>query len=153
MLVNVPQYIDVEDKIIGPITAKQLGWLIGMGVTLLMMWSFLDKPTFFLTGIPFAFLILAFAFYRPYGQTFGSFVVNGFYFMFRPKIFIWKRIPEKIQTVAHIRKEASVSSSQNQKRLTYDELKSLSAVVDSDGKQSNEHILEIIRNAKIKNKK
>jgi len=37
MLFNVPQFIDIEDKIVGPLTAKQLGWLaLGSVIALLL---------------------------------------------------------------------------------------------------------------------
>ncbi|EKD71060.1 MAG: hypothetical protein ACD_46C00281G0001, partial [uncultured bacterium] len=39
MLINVPQYIDVEDKVAGPLTIKQLGWLIALGIMLLILWN------------------------------------------------------------------------------------------------------------------
>jgi hypothetical protein len=47
MLFNVPQFIDVEDKIAGPLTVKQVLWLIGMGAVLFIVWTFFDTPTFF----------------------------------------------------------------------------------------------------------
>jgi hypothetical protein len=152
MLINVPQYIDVEDKIIGPITAKQLGWLMGLGGLILVMYTMLDKMTLFLIGIPVSFLFIALAFYRPYGQTFLQFIINGFFYFFRPKIFIWKRTPEKIQNIIHTKKTENFSNIQNQKKLTSQELESLAGIIDTRGSQSNEHILEIIRKAKLKNK-
>ena len=43
MLFNVPQYIDVEDKIVGPLTGKQLLWMIGMGIMLLVLWNTVSR--------------------------------------------------------------------------------------------------------------
>jgi len=68
MLINVPQYIDIEDKIVGPLTAKQLGWLVAMGIILLIMWKTLSGPMFFILGIPVSLLIISLAFFKPYGQ-------------------------------------------------------------------------------------
>ncbi len=77
MLINVPQYIDVEDKIAGPLTAKQLGWIVGLGIILLVLWNMLPKPVFFILGLPLSVLFVALAFYKPYGQPLGSFVIFG----------------------------------------------------------------------------
>src|SRR5512138_1477457 len=94
MLISVPQYIDVEDKIVGPVTAKQLGWLVLMGITLLVMWNTMSRVGFFIVGIPVGLIFLAFAFYKPYGQPLGSFVVFGAMYFFKPKVYVWKRSPE-----------------------------------------------------------
>ena len=43
MISNVPQFIDTEDKIVGPLTAKQLGWMAVGGVLFLIVWTTLDR--------------------------------------------------------------------------------------------------------------
>lgn len=153
MLISVPQYIDVEDKIVGPLTAKQLGWLIALGVSLLFMWKFLDRVNFFLIGIPITFLFIALAFYRPYGQTFGSFLLNGLLYLFNSKVYVWQRTPHGVQAISTKRAEIKRGTVANQKEgLSPDELRSLSRVIDTSGSQSDEHILEILRKSKINNK-
>ena len=72
MLINVPQYIDVEDKVAGPLTVKQLGWMIALGIILLVMWNTMPAAAFFVIGFPITLLFLAFTFYKPYGQPLGS---------------------------------------------------------------------------------
>ena len=73
MLINVPQYIDVEDKIAGPLTVKQLGWIIGLGIILLVLWNIVPAPVFFILGIPLAIFFVALAFYKPYGRPLEAF--------------------------------------------------------------------------------
>ena len=94
---NIPQFIDIEDKIVGPLTAKQLGWLGIAGVLLLIFWSTLVFSTF----IPVAFITVgifgAFAFYRPYNQTLLSFLMSGVNYFIKPKIFVWKRYYDNIK--------------------------------------------------------
>ena len=68
MLINVPQYIDVEDKVAGPLTMKQLGWMIVMGITLLILWNVLPFAGFLVIGFPIAMVFVALAFFKPYGQ-------------------------------------------------------------------------------------
>jgi hypothetical protein len=160
MLFNVPQYIDVEDKIAGPFTAKQLLWLFGMGGVLLLMWGFLDKVTFFISAVPVALIFCTLAFYRPHGQPLIRFVIWGISFMFHPKIFIWRR--------DYIRKK-SVSSNENKngaikinelekikekkKNILVENIEGLSRTLDTEGKERNEKILEIIKQNREKNKK
>lgn len=91
MMHNVPQFIDTEDKIVGPLTAKQLGWSFCAGAILLVLWNILDFTSFVMAGLLTVAIFGAFAFYRPNGQSFLSFLISIAFFGFRPKIYIWKR--------------------------------------------------------------
>lgn len=91
MMHNVPQFIDTEDKIVGPLTAKQLGWLFCAGAILLVIWNLLDFVSFMIAGLLTLAIFGAFAFYRPNGQSFLSFAISMVFFGFRPKIYVWKR--------------------------------------------------------------
>lgn len=95
MLFNIPQFIDKEDKIVGILTAKQLGWLFGGGALLLVLWTVLDTAALLLLAIPVAIIFGGFAFYHPNGMTLLGFVGASTRFFFHPKIYIWRRVPEK----------------------------------------------------------
>lgn len=95
MLFNVPQFIDIEDKIVGPLTAKQMGWLAMGGVVALVCYSLLDQSAFWLSAIIIAVIFGALAFYRPYNQPLIKFILSSISFVTRPKIYIWKRVSEK----------------------------------------------------------
>jgi hypothetical protein len=97
MIFNVPQFIDIEDKIVGPLTAKQLGWLAAGAVVLLVLYSLLDKSAFAISAVLVAVIFGAFAFYKPYNQPLIKFIISSILFVFRPKMYIWHRTPEKIQ--------------------------------------------------------
>lgn len=91
MLFNVPQFIDVEDKVAGPLTAKQIFWMLGMGAILFLVWTIFDQATFFTLSIPIILIFALFAFYRPYNQPFLTFITNAVFFLFRPKLYVWNR--------------------------------------------------------------
>lgn len=95
MQFNVPQFIDKEDKIVGPFTAKQLGWLAGAAAVMFILWAFLDMTAFIIASVPVIGIFGAFAFYHPNGQPFISFISSTIRFASRPKIYMWKRVPEK----------------------------------------------------------
>jgi len=94
--VPVPQFINVEDKIAGPLTWKQLYWMIAMIGILLLMWGALSTAVFFVLGIPVALAFVAFAFYKPWGQPLIHVVWLAIIFVFRPKQYLWKRQSLKI---------------------------------------------------------
>jgi len=147
MLINVPQYIDVEDKVAGPLTAKQLGWMILLGVILLIMWNMVSKPLFFIIGLPLTVLLVALAFYRPYGQPFGSFIIFGVMYFFRPKVYFWKRTPQKEDKT---QKTQIVEEHFVDKKLTSESLRDLARVMDSEGAEYNEKLEQILKKAPLK---
>jgi len=97
MQFNVPQFIDIEDHIVGPLTAKQLGWLAMGGVIVLVLWSLLDFSAFILGAVIVGVLSVLMAFFKPYGLPMFHFVKASLFFIFRPKVYIWKRKAEKIK--------------------------------------------------------
>ncbi len=101
MFSNVPQFINKEDKIVGPLTAKQLGWLATGGVLLLITWNTLDMSSFIVSAIIIGGIFGALAFYRPYNQPLLSFLLSSVFFAFNPKVYIWKRNYDNIKTVHH----------------------------------------------------
>ncbi|OGE74087.1 MAG: hypothetical protein A3K06_03675 [Candidatus Doudnabacteria bacterium RIFCSPHIGHO2_01_52_17] len=63
MKYSVPQFIDVEDKLIGGLTLKQFLFIMAGGLLTLGIWSiFKFSFIFFLFGLPIAFASLAMAF-------------------------------------------------------------------------------------------
>ena len=148
MLISVPQYIDIEDKIVGPLTAKQLGWLIAMGIILIIMWSTLSKPMFFILGIPTALLFIALAFYKPYGVPMGNFIIFGIMYFFRPKIYFWKRTSQK--EVHVVQKNKVVENNYKNKKLTAESIRELSQLLDSEGHHYNEGLEKILKKAPVK---
>lgn len=116
MLIDVPQFVDIEDRIVGPLTAKQLGWLALGGVIILALWALLSLPVFIFATIFVVILFGGLAFYRPYNQSLISFIISSFSFIFKSKMYIWKRLPEKeiakkaatkIEEIAVIRKKTA----------------------------------------------
>ena len=99
MFSNVPQFIDTEDKIVGPLTAKQFGWLVLGGVLLLVAWNMFDNSAFIFAAIIIGGIFGAFAFYRPYNQTLLKFLVSSFMFIFNPKAYVWRRNYVNIETM------------------------------------------------------
>lgn len=129
MLFNVPQYIDVEDKVAGPLTAKQLLWMIGMGAALMILWSIFDSGAFFAVAIPVVCAFVALAFYRPYNQPLVVFIGNAILFMIRPKVYVWNR-PTKVSS-KKIMPEPVAQGRVSVKNVTTEEVSRLARIVDN----------------------
>jgi hypothetical protein len=129
MMFNVPQYIDVEDKIAGPFTAKQVGWMIACGGVLFILYSIFELIPFVILAIPIVLLFAALAFYKPNGQPFIRFLMHAFLFLFRPKVAIWERpvrpmMPKKEDPVPEMPKD-------ERKKVTVADLNEIARMVDS----------------------
>ncbi len=129
MMFNVPQYIDVEDKIAGPFTAKQIGWMIACGGILFILYSLLEIVPFAILAFPILLLFAALAFYKPNGQPFIKFLFHAVLFLFRPKIAIWERpvrqmMPKKEAPIAELPKD-------DRKKVTVTDLNEIARMVDS----------------------
>ena len=72
----VPQFIDVEDKIIGPITTRQFITMLFGAVIIFVLYRILSFGFFLLFGLTIAGATIAFAFVRMNGQPFHLFLLN-----------------------------------------------------------------------------
>lgn len=91
MQFNVPQFLEVEDKIIGPLTLKQFGWLAAGGVLIFLSYQYLEFWLFILITIPLALLCLALAFVKIYGRPFISILGAFISYFLKPKLFVWRK--------------------------------------------------------------
>lgn len=155
MLINVPQYINVEDKIAGPLTVKQLLWMLGMGAALFVFWSVLPKIVFFIVGIPTALVFVAFAFYRPFGQPLLGFVFAGIRYMFGPKLYVWKRTPQKMQAdfqqernVAVVKQ--AVESQDERRKKALENLSGIAKIIDSNGMDADQDVVNMLKRPETK---
>lgn len=128
MMTSVPQFIDVEDKVAGPLTWKQLGWMVAMGAAVFLLYTVFSGIVFFLTAIPVALLFLALAFFRPNGMAFPQFLFYSVSFLFRPKVSIWERpVHRTLPQAAPIVESQNVTA---QKKISSEDFAALAKQVD-----------------------
>lgn len=91
MRFKVPQYIEIEDKIIGPLTLKQFLYLLGGGGILAILWLFLNLALFIIIAIPIVTFFGLLAFYkykeRPLASLIGPFIS----YIMKPRLYLWKK--------------------------------------------------------------
>jgi len=128
MQYQVPQFIEIEDKIFGPLTFKQFLYVAG-GVALgFIIWAFIPVKFFaLLLALPVTGFFMMAAFYKVNGRPFLFFVESFFRFQFSSKLFLWKKKEKK--PVANRRKEPEAPQVQLPK-LTESKLQELSWGLD-----------------------
>lgn len=108
----VPQFTDVEDKIIGPLTVKQFGILFAAGMVIVLMYS---STKSLLVGIFFFMLVGVPALAMAFGKINGRPVYATFGFLIKfatgPKVLIFHKEASNISHVAQL-KDAELKSNQ-----------------------------------------
>ena len=88
---TVPQFIDVEDKILGPLTVRQFVIFLAVGLTLFIMYKILTFAFFIIAGLPFAGFGFVLAFIKVNGQPFHLFLLNLLQTSRRPGLRVWDK--------------------------------------------------------------
>jgi hypothetical protein len=87
----VPQFIDVEDKILGPITTRQFIILLVVGIVVFLSFRFGDLALFVVSLIIFGIGGLTIAFVKVNGQGFHYFLLNMIQTLRRPSRRVWHK--------------------------------------------------------------
>lgn len=85
----VPQFIDVEDKIIGPITTRQFIIILVGFLIIAASYKLFDFSLFLTFGLLVLVITGVFAFLKINGRPFHFFVLNLFQTFKRPRLRIW----------------------------------------------------------------
>lgn len=95
MRFEVPQFINIPDKLFGPFTFKQALYLVGGGGIVFVLYKTLPLSFAVLLGIPVAAFALALVFYKPNGREFIHMVESFLLYSFSFKFYLWRqRDPE-----------------------------------------------------------
>lgn len=108
MRFQIPQFIDVEDKIFGPFTFKQFVYLAGGAAAGVVGVLFLGKFLGLLVTAPIIVLALALAFYKINNRPFIYVLESAFRYALKDKLYIWQKKEEEEKEV--VEKERKYSS-------------------------------------------
>lgn len=93
---RVPQFIEVEDKIFGPFSAKQFMYIGGAGGAFFIFYSITHSLIFgVLLSAPIVALGLALAFYKINNRPFIYMLEAAFKYFTGATLYVWKKIPKK----------------------------------------------------------
>lgn len=89
----VPQFIDNEDKILGPVTVRQFILSLVAGFFIFIEYKLLRTGPFVFAAILTAAIGGTFGFVKVNGQPFHIFFINFVRTMSRPKLRVWDKMP------------------------------------------------------------
>jgi len=96
MRFEVPQFIEVEDKIIGPLTWKQFVYLAGGGGAAVIFFFTLPFFLFVLFSVPVAGLAGFLAFQQVNNRPFADFLESGVGYFSRNKLYLWRKTNQQV---------------------------------------------------------
>lgn len=96
MRYQVPQFTDVEDKIVGPLTLKQFIYLAGgAGICIALFYVIPFHFIAIMLMVPVAVLAAALAFYKVNNREFINVVESFVKYFVTSKLYIWKHETKK----------------------------------------------------------
>jgi len=145
MQFSVPQFTEVEDKIIGPLTLKQFLILLAGGGVIVLVYKLIGNfIVFLIASLPIAGAAMFAAFGQIQGKSMGDLIVSALGFFSEPTSFIFHKQPQAISPV--VRKQSEDSNLDAIPELSPEEklsrLKNLTYILDQDIKAEKELLEE-----------
>ncbi len=112
---QIPQFIEEEAKIVGPLTIKQFGYIAVAGALSFILFYVFNFILWLLTSAVLVGAALALAFVRVNGQSLPSIMLAAFSFIWKPRRYVWQRAMQQttldisdVEKIETIRKSISI---------------------------------------------
>jgi len=137
---TVPQFIEVEDKIIGPISVRQFLVILGGGIMVTACYFIFSFIPFIVVSIILLGMTALFAFYRVNGQALHEFTLNILITSRRPGLKIWHKRLDDEDILQRSEKTIDVGARAPSSKITptTSRLQELSLIVDTGGAYGEE---------------
>lgn len=150
---TIPQFIDVEDKIIGPITARQFIIILSASLIIAICYKIFDFELFVIAGLIIFAIAGTFAFLKINGRPFHYFILNFIETLKRPGIRVWRNLAPQTAEAGDEGAIRSISASQpiapGGRNFSRSRLAQLSLIVDTHGayreEDDNQSVMEGIK--------
>ncbi len=140
----VPQFTDVEDKLIGPLTLKQFLIVLAFAGLLFFFWSLFGIGViFYLSSVPTVGLGLFITFKKLNGRPFFAYFVPLVTYMTSPRVMVFKREPAVVNfTAKQIQKEPKIDPNAPPPEPTESRLKKLAYLLDQKTEEEKDLITQ-----------
>lgn len=135
---TVPQFIDVESKIIGPLTTRQFLIILATVIIIAINYKLFDFSLFITSGVVLIIIAFVFAFIKINGRPFHFFVLNAFQTLRRPGLRVWNnRLTPQERDKGKVNLPAA-SPATPRKVYKQSRLSELALIVDTKGRYKGE---------------
>ena len=101
MRFQVPQFIEMEDKLFGPLTFKQFIYLAGAVGLCVILFTLLPRFLALILSAPVAAFGGALAFYKVNDRPFVKVAEDFLHYSTSSKLYVWKKEERKPTAIAH----------------------------------------------------
>ncbi len=134
----VPQFIDIEDKVLGPISVRQFVILLIGGALIFIDYEVVGRLNnnlwaFLIGAIFIALLTMLFAFFKVNGRPFHYFFLNFISTMKDPRLRLWSKTVTLDELRRERQKPPTAAPPVTKPALTKSRLTELALVVDTGG--------------------
>jgi len=95
MQYQIPQFIEIEDKVVGPLTFRQFVYIAGAGGMSFVLYLWLP----FILALPLIAVALGLggtlAFYKINNRPFSHFIESALKYSVGSRLYVWKKEPKK----------------------------------------------------------
>lgn len=107
MRFQVPQFIDIEDKIFGPLTIKQFIYIAGGAGLCFILFRLLPLILVIPLGVIILGFSLALAFYQINNKPLIYIIQSAFGYYVSSKLYLWQKKDKKIEKTADPKADSS----------------------------------------------
>jgi len=131
---TVPQFIDVENKIIGPITTRQFLIILAAGIIAALSYKLFDFSLFLTITVAVFALAIVFSFVKVNGRPFHYLILNLVQTLRRPRLRVWNNravVSETEDKTSFVKTEVKAAPKEYYKKSR---LAELALIVDTKGR-------------------
>ncbi len=109
MQFQVPQFIETEDKIVGPFTLRQFAYVAGAGAASAILYFTIAAWLWLILSVVLLGGAIAIAFVKIEGRPLSSIILSAFGFYWKPQTYIWKSEERAAPAARHEAGEEGIS--------------------------------------------
>jgi hypothetical protein len=115
MQFQVPQYYEVKERIVGPLTLQQFFYIAAACALSFFFFFAFEFWLWFIVSVFLVGFAAALALVEINGQSLTKILFSAFFYYWRPRIYLWRReiekeeiiLPDEVKQIEEIKKELS----------------------------------------------
>ncbi|MEI6352993.1 MAG: PrgI family protein [Candidatus Nomurabacteria bacterium] len=137
MQFRIPQFLDIEDRVFGPFTFKQFGYILGAAGFAYIFWKLIPNAILSILFILiFSGTFLALAFVKINTRPFADVLESAYKYALGNKTFVWQKTEIKkeevsAQTLRQLELQKQIDTKKDQEKIiTPDKIRELAGKLD-----------------------
>lgn len=141
---TVPQFIDIEDKIIGTITVRQFVILLVASILVAACFKIFSLTPFIFISIVILGIAITFAFVKINGTAFHYFILNIIQTFKKPRLRVWRKDDTLVGAIEFDAPSKPTAAAPAHPAYSASRLSELSLIVDTKGSYQGENDEEVV---------